>query len=413
MPKVEVAWSNGNIMVVKDGAVAGVVGPSHPMYADIAAAAQNGEFSKIPEMINAKKRIEDRFNAAGMSCNIVESPSGIEVVLDGTTIKGRVASMITDFRSRGIPFAALLAFWKKWSKNPLEVGRDSLIDFLEANDVPLLPSGNFIAYKGVHVTNDPFVFISTHDPNFKYVLGVEADLPREQCTVDVENACGPGLHVGGFSHASGYGTVILEVEVNPFNVVSVPRRENSKLRACKVLPRRINTKRAPIETEYINLRSGVHNQGVNDKAISNVTGGPLTHAGDPVVGRASFAEDQTPAKAPEPKAPRKGGTAKKTTWYKVINGAVFKQRKVTKPGPEWTDAKPVACSPAPASKGAVAKPKKATPQQRLAVNSGSVKRTYYRTLPNGLVETCRAAKRPAGWTGERPKGFSKKPTKLN
>jgi hypothetical protein len=59
-------------------------------------------------------------------------------------------------------------------------------------------------------------------------------MPRDRVTFDPNNGCSFGLHVGTFSYANSYGSTVLEVHVNPRDVVSVPTDcQDQKMRTCR------------------------------------------------------------------------------------------------------------------------------------------------------------------------------------
>mgnify|MGYP000135596539 CR=1 FL=1 len=194
------AFSNFEIVLVQPSGVR-TVGLDHPFYLEICRALQAGDDDKVVSLLDAKKTIEDTLNKCSPgSCEVREAEdpgADPDIYMDGIKITGRLADMIVRFKQKGLPFTALRNFWKRVQANPLLVGKESMLEFLRENNVPLLPDGRFLAYKGVYKTDKEDTFQSVHDRNFIYRLGQMVTLNREQCTVDVENACGPGLHVGG------------------------------------------------------------------------------------------------------------------------------------------------------------------------------------------------------------------------
>ena len=71
-------------------------------------------------------------------------------------------------------------------------------------------------------------------------IGQAVQMPREECDNDPERTCSAGLHVGSMAYVGDFGyndKVILEVLVNPRNVVSVPVDYNAtKMRCCEYFP---------------------------------------------------------------------------------------------------------------------------------------------------------------------------------
>jgi hypothetical protein len=366
------AISNFDIVLIAPEGVR-TVGLDHPAYVDICKNLQAGKFDEVTRLLDVKAAIAAPYEKATLGqVEVRENADPMhapEIFVDGLQVYGRVAEMITQCEKKGIPTKALKAFWKKVQANPLLVGKESMLSFLQNNNVPLLPNGNFLAYKGVFETSDPAKFTAVHDTSFVYTLGEPATLEREECTVDINNTCGPGLHVGGFNHATGYGNTIIDCEVDPADVTSVPQSEAAKLRACKVLPVRVNKDRICYAEEYLDLNKLTLEKG-----------------------------------APEPKSVRadtkkSGGRTKKTTWYKLSGKQVLVQRKVKSPGSEWTAVKPNVDTVVK-TKGvskAVSKPAK-----RLVLKGAAPMRTWYKILRNGTVDRIRAQEKPTGYSSHKP-----------
>jgi hypothetical protein len=365
------AISNFDIVLIAPEGVR-TVGLDHPAYVDICRNLQSGNFDEVTRLLDVKTALAAPFEKATLGTVEVRPNEDVmvapEVFIDGLRVTGRVADMITQCEKRGIPTKALKAFWKKVQANPLLVGKESMLEFLQHNQVPLLPDGRFLAYKGVNKTDDPRVFRAVHDSSFIYRLGEYATEDRDKCTVDVNNACGPGLHTGGFSHATGYGDTLIDCIVDPADVTSVPQSEACKMRACRVLPLRVNNDRVCYAAEYMDLNKLTIEKG-----------------------------------APEPEQPKSvradtkgGGRSKKTTWYKLAGKKVLIQRKVKQPGPEWTATKPTVVTTSKAGK-AVSKPAK-----RLVIKGAAPMRTWYKKLPSGRVDRLRAQEKPAGYSSHKP-----------
>lgn len=160
----------------------------------------------------------------------------------GERVGGYIESRLLEFHENNLPYNFLLNFWKRLRKNPSENSKHQLYRFLEAHKCPLTPRGTFIAYKSVIATKKPNVYVSHHDRKFEYTLEEPAQMARDGISDDPATACGTGLHVGSYGYAESFGSgssgaVLLEVEVDPANVVSVPSDCSSgKVRCCEVLP---------------------------------------------------------------------------------------------------------------------------------------------------------------------------------
>jgi hypothetical protein len=74
--------------------------------------------------------------------------------------------------------------------------------------------------------------VSGHVPN---KIGSLVEMPRNEVTFDPAVGCSYGLHVGTWDYANNFGRGgVLEVHVNPRDVVSVPTDSSwAKMRVCR------------------------------------------------------------------------------------------------------------------------------------------------------------------------------------
>lgn len=125
---------------------------------------------------------------------------------------------------------ALERFWLNLKRNPSKDSKRDLFAFLRANKIPITPNGCFIAYKKVRSD-----WLDCHSGTISNKLGSIIKMERGQVDADRERTCSFGLHVAAFSYASNFtGGILLEVEVNPRDVVAVPPDYNQqKMRVCR------------------------------------------------------------------------------------------------------------------------------------------------------------------------------------
>lgn len=219
----------------------------------------------IDKLVDAKdytKEISEDFeiNAAG------------QVFLKGTSepLPYFLANKIKEFIDGGIDYSGVVKFWKHLLLNPDSHVRGQLFEFLEHNGHPITSEGYFLAYKSVGVkrkyctetgeeivkveydseTGEPIEEKYSQAMTFKPFhsgshgmsinIGQAVDMPRELCDNDPERTCSAGLHVGSMEYVGTFGCgdrAVLEVLVNPRNVVSVPVDYNAtKMRCCEYFP---------------------------------------------------------------------------------------------------------------------------------------------------------------------------------
>lgn len=160
--------------------------------------------------------------------------SGLELrdgaLWDGdTALPNSLTHRIIKLRDMGLPYDPLIKFWENLKKNPSFNSRAMLYKFLEHNGHPLTEDGCFIAYRGVRED-----FKDKHTGKFDNSPGQVLEMPREQVDDNPKNTCSTGLHVACYEYAKGFGERLVEVKVNPTDVVAVPEDYNgTKMRVCK------------------------------------------------------------------------------------------------------------------------------------------------------------------------------------
>jgi len=200
----------------------------NPAYDKVKLAIKEGRLDEIPDLVDAAKRVS---KATGGLFTIKD---GL-VYVDDTEVPTQLGQKILDFEQEGLPFEPLVNFARKLNKNPSYRSVKQLFTFLEANSIPITATGNFIAYKKVRPD-----FKDIYSGKFDNSPGKTVSMPRNQVNEDPSQTCQAGLHVAAFPYANNsYGSstdTILEVEVDPSNVVAVPIDYNSqKMRVCEYL----------------------------------------------------------------------------------------------------------------------------------------------------------------------------------
>lgn len=283
---VKFVTSGFTITILIDG-VSHVVDPAHPHYSAIAQACQLGAFLAVPELLKVKPQEVIKVGDVEVVSGDGIGDETITAVFKGSPIP--LAAPVKELlvRSDMVAFReAFESFLYRVAANPVKVGQTSLWNFLKHGNFPLLTNGNFLAYKSVKRVGENS-YVDWHTGTTPYAIDVATTLPREQCEVDVGQACSSGLHAGTYEYAanfhSGDDKYILEVEIDPADVVSVPTSEDQKLRCCKIVPRRINPGKAlPDGVVYINDICGI--TPLKREAIKEIEPDPVLAA--------AFAEQQ-------------------------------------------------------------------------------------------------------------------------
>jgi hypothetical protein len=217
---------------------------NHPYWNDIVQGLENGDpdtytMFDVRAGVGAKLRsLSDRVDYDGQN-----------VYFDGSVVNDALAQQVVRFLEQGISdWEPLVKFWEKIAQNPSEHSRENLYRWLSTHEFSVTADGDIVGYKGVRVSTEDGsdryesihagpawvngALVNGHVPN---EIGAVITMPRADVTADPSIGCHVGLHVGtwDYAHSFGGGTV-LEVHVNPRDVVSVPTDcDDAKMRVCK------------------------------------------------------------------------------------------------------------------------------------------------------------------------------------
>lgn len=196
-----------------------VVAKGDSRYEAVLQAIRDHALDDIPAIVE----IERGFEGSGLELRdgiLYENDVAIPTELNGRILK---------YKEAQLPYDSLLRFWDNLKKNPSFNARKMLFAFLENNGHPLTEDGCFIAYRGV--TED---FKDLHTGTFDNKPGNKCEMARDLVDDNPNNTCSAGLHVACFEYAKGFGPRLVEVKVNPEDVVAVPTDYNgTKMRTCK------------------------------------------------------------------------------------------------------------------------------------------------------------------------------------
>lgn len=192
-----------------------------PRYDGVIKAIKEDKLDTIPDLVDNTKFLASIGNG-------LEFKDGL-ILLDGEQMPDAISNRIFDFKAQELPYSYLIKFARKLKLNPSFNSRAQLYKFLEHNGHPITPDGNFIAYRGI--TSD---FKDCHTGTFDNSVGQTVSVARESVDDNPNNTCSTGLHVASYEYAKGFGSVTVEVEVDPKDVVAVPTDYNgTKMRVSR------------------------------------------------------------------------------------------------------------------------------------------------------------------------------------
>lgn len=210
--------TNGGVVLNYDGKTT-IVARDDKRYEGVLQCIRERRLGDIPALVE----IERQFADSGLVLQ-----DGILYENDGP-IPAELNSRIILYKEQGIPYDSLLKFWNNLKQNPSFNARQMLFAFLTHNGHPFTEDGCFIAYRGVTAE-----FKDVHTGKFNNSVGSVCEMDRSKVDDNPNNTCSSGLHVACFDYAKGFGTQLIEVKVNPKDVVAVPVDYNgTKMRTCR------------------------------------------------------------------------------------------------------------------------------------------------------------------------------------
>lgn len=226
-----------NVTVVVDGEMY-VADETHPNIEAIRRAVMDRDESVV-DLFDAGRTIVRRFERLSRSVTI----NGDKVFYDGVEQHNALTEHLVQAVNQGVEdFTPLVNFYEKVEANLNPHSREHLYRWLDRR-FTITPEGNIIGYRGLNAD-----YTSKHagpgivngeevNGHLDNSPGNVVELPRDQVTFDPAVGCAFGLHVGTYDYArswAGYDGKVVEVEVDPRDVVSVPTDAgDAKMRVCR------------------------------------------------------------------------------------------------------------------------------------------------------------------------------------
>lgn len=171
--------------------------------------------------------------------------------MDGDPVNSVLADMAVKFFHTGADdYLALVNFAEKAETNPNDHSRTQMFNWLRRHNFSLTPDGDIIAYKGVSKTtgrdaNDEYLSGNSgsaivngvwyKNQRIPTAPGTIVEMPRSAVENNPQVGCASGLHAANWRYAQNFdGNVIVLVQINPRDVVSVPTESSEeKMRVCR------------------------------------------------------------------------------------------------------------------------------------------------------------------------------------
>lgn len=199
-------------------------------YQKLLSALKEEKWDDVPELLQPEKVI---YQMSKGKMRVENNQVFVQSEGAEFPVSARLNTTILKYMEEGLPFDPLVNFAIKLNQNPSYRSVNQLFDFIDHNNFTITENGNFIAYKGVRPD-----FKDCRTGTFDNSVGNIVKMPRNQVNENPEETCSHGLHCANFEYAHTYyasgDNILLYVEVDPKNVVSVPvDYNNAKMRVCE------------------------------------------------------------------------------------------------------------------------------------------------------------------------------------
>lgn len=228
------------VTVVVDG-VPYSAANTHPNFKEIIRLAAEGDTS-VKDLFDVSIKVARKFENLSERVSV---HSG-RVYIDNEEVDGALERQIVQFLEAGVEdFKPLVKFYDKLLQNPNEDSRRQLYSWLNAHNFTITPEGDLLGYKGVKKNDDGSyesvnrgrAIVNGEEVNgaIPNNIGYVVTMPRGDVQFNPSVGCSTGLHVGTWNYANSWAQgAVLEVAVNPRDVVSVPTDCGAqKLRTCR------------------------------------------------------------------------------------------------------------------------------------------------------------------------------------
>ena len=201
------------------------INSGHPSWKQAIESLKRKDYQALKDLVSVQKAF---CSFTGDKVKIVDN----QVFFNGEPINSYLSEKILSFMEKGLPHESLIKFLERLMANPSRRAVTELYSFLRHKSLPITDDGTFLAYKSVRSD-----YTDHHTGNFNNSIGNILQMSRNNVCDDHSQGCSIGFHAGSLEYASSFGgadSVLLIVEIDPADVVSVPSDcECQKLRTCK------------------------------------------------------------------------------------------------------------------------------------------------------------------------------------
>lgn len=229
----------GSLSIIADN-TRHVMRSENPMFGQAVEAYRNEDWDTVLRYMNPEKTVKQYL----YEFEDIKVENGA-VLFGGSAVHSLCVDRILQFADSNFNPMPLVRFLSKLQKNPSRRSVEELYRFLERNELTVTSNGNFLAYKAVRsdfhsiTAGNVQLLQGKDDGNGRIYNGVgeTIEVYRNNVDDDANRGCSFGLHAGTLEYAQSFGgssAVLLIVEIDPADVVSVPHDcECQKLRTSR------------------------------------------------------------------------------------------------------------------------------------------------------------------------------------
>lgn len=236
--KLKAIRSKDTIVLALDGDTINIQKKTHPeLFAEVDALMVKEALLEIESrFLDIKKRIENFTKGV-----FTVKDNKVMLKGDGVEMPKAIIKKLMELEEAGEDFLPLVRFWRKLKTNPSKNSREQLYSYMLANKMNITEQGDIIFEKGVRrkMGGAPDQLVDGHTGQCDHSIGMVVEMPRDQVNDNPNQTCSRGLHCAPpeyvRDHYSTASNVLIEVVVNPRDVVSVPVDYNQrKVRVCRL-----------------------------------------------------------------------------------------------------------------------------------------------------------------------------------
>lgn len=237
-------------VVLDSGTVLGF-DSNHPRFDEAKYKVIENDDYDVEDLLSPAKKIVQEFAKLSTELSI---RSG-KLFLEGEELNNVLADKIVNLYDAEEDYQPFVAFMEKLATNPNGHSVENAYRWLASSDFVIADDGDVIAYKGLNVDgtsihSGPVIYNGVpfhgHVPN---VPGDLIEMDRADVQFDPAVGCSNGLHAGTWEYASGFGSKVVKVKINPKYIVSVPTDcSDQKMRVCRYEV--ISEVNGPVGAEY-------------------------------------------------------------------------------------------------------------------------------------------------------------------